>query len=62
MATSDPGYEVWAVKVKAAATMAASPLQVSTAAIDAGIRLSQGVPTATRAPRASSQARVNGEK
>ena len=42
--------------------MAPSPSQVARPATGLGTFLSHGVPTATRAPRASSQARVNGEK
>lgn len=61
-ATRAPGYGVWALKPTAAPTMSANPTQVSAAAVRLGTRRSQVVATATSAPRASSQARVNGEK
>ena len=61
-ATSVPGYGVEAPKAKAPTPMAASPAQLRTAPAAAGRRRSAGVATATSAPRASSQARVNGEK
>ena len=40
----------------------ATPTQVATPARGMPTRLSHGVPTATSPPRASSHARVNGEK
>ena len=51
-----------ASKTKAETRMAPSPTHVIAAAAVDGTCLSQDVPTAIRAPRASSQARVNGEK
>src|ERR1700722_17122544 len=62
IATSDPGYGVLDVKVKAATRIAPNPSHVAGAPTPVGTFLSHGVPTATKAPRASSQARVRGEK
>ena len=42
--------------------MPASPNQVAAAATEGGTCFNQLVPTAIKAPRASSQARVSGEK
>ena len=50
------------MKAKAETRMAPRPTQVAAAPIRAGTRVIQGVATASIAPRASSQARVSGEK
>jgi len=50
------------VKTKAAARIAPKPSQDMRAATKDGRRLRDSLDTATRAPRASSHARVNGEK
>ncbi len=61
-ATADPGYGVLAVNSRADTTIAARPAQVMIEPKRRGMRRSHWVLTATSAPRASSHARVNGEK
>ena len=61
-ATKEPGYTVEAPNMTAEKPIAPSPTQVITPPTSLGRRSSQWVPTHTRAPSASSHARVKGEK